>query len=111
MRYTSKVLAYDIINDSFYEKPFYVYPRNKNDEFSIKYNLTKEDIGKILHSINKNNFCEKIKNEDKNIKAEWLYHFNLLYQLVNEYGVMDMVSIYLKICEINNNILIISIHD
>ena len=111
VRFTSKFLANEIINDSFYKKPYYVLSRDKNNDFASKYSLSKDEIGNILYSIRQDHFKEKIENEDRKIQTKWLYHFNLLYQLTDEYGCKDMVSIYLKICEIHNSILIVSIHD
>lgn len=111
MKLTAEILAKEIIDDDFETKEFFIRPRDKNDEFCIRYSLGKEEVGNILHSVNAKCFRGKIKNEDKNIKADWLYEFSLLYQLTNEFGTTDMIPIYFKICEVNNRILIVSIHD
>ena len=108
MKFSSKFLAREILK-SIPGKRIEIICREKNNNFLKKYNLKRKDVYNIVNNLNVNCFVERRENYDTRIKAKYLYIFNPLISLTDIYGtVLDHV--YVKICELNNNILVVSIH-
>lgn len=108
MKYTSKIYAHEILK-VIPNKKIEIICRDKNNEFIKKYNLKKADVIEIVTSLNVQSFKEKIENLDPRINAKYLYVFNPLIKLTDAYG-STIDHVYVKICELNNNILVVSIH-
>ena len=109
MKLTSKTYAKEILNN-IDKKKIIVLKRDKNDCFIIKYGLSQKDIEDIVYGLTDNLFKEKIINLDKRIKTEYLYVFKAVIELNDEYGFLSNY-IYIKICEIRENILVVSLHE
>ena len=107
--YTSKNYAKEIL-DSIGSKKVFLYERDKNLEFVKKYSLLISDIEEIIYSLDEKYFIERIENKDKKIKSKFLYVFCVLLELNNEFG--DRIKkVYIKICEIESGILVVSFHE
>ena len=109
MKLTTTNYAKEILNN-INEKNIIILKRDKNIIFMKKYNMKEKDIINIIFSLNEHYFKEKILNSDSKIKAKYLYVFKPLIRLTDEYGeILDYV--YIKICEIKDGILVVSIHE
>ena len=106
--YTSKIYAKEIL-DIIPNKRIIVLERDKNKIFMEKYSITTEDINDIVYSLNPNCFIERIDNKDKKIKSKYLYVFNVIQELNDEYG-ETLEKLYIKICAIDEYVLLVSIH-
>ncbi len=107
--YSAKSYAKEIL-DSICSKKVIPYERDKNLDFIKKYSLLNSDIEEIIYSLDKNNFIERKENKDKRIKSKFLYVFYVLCDLNDEYG-NEIKKIYIKICEIESGILVVSFHE
>ena len=109
MKYTSKSYAKEILKD-IKKKKIIRRKRDKNLDFIKKYNIKQRDIEEIIFGLTENIFKGKLKNEDKSIKAEYLYYFKTIVNLSDEFGEINKY-IYIKICEVEENVLVVSIHE
>ena len=109
MKVTSMNYAREILNN-INEKNIIILPREKNLLFLKKYNIKTSDVISIVLSLTEHHFKERIINNDFKIKTKYLYVFKPLIRLPDEYGeILDYV--YIKICEIKDGILVVSIHE
>ena len=71
--------------------------------------MKKANVIEIVNSLDITSFKERRENLDSRINTKYLYVFKPLIRLTDEYG-STLNHIYVKICELNNNILVVSIH-
>jgi len=111
MKYTSRHYANEILKD-IHNKKLILCVRDKNIEFMKQYGLSKEVIDNYVYQLTPNYFSERIENEDKNIKAKYLYVFRPLISLVDEYGFYNKIKLYIKLCSYDGDrTLIVSFHE
>lgn len=87
--------------------------REKNVEFMKKYGLVSNEVKNIVKDLKDSQFINRVINKDPNIDTDYLYEFYTTLYLNNEYGISELIPIYIKICELRNNeiILIVSFHN
>ena len=108
MRLTAKTYSKEILKD-IKDKKILIYEREKNLIFIHKYRLSVDEIEEIIYGLTEYHFKEKIENEDKKINADYLYVFKAGVNINDGFG-EKYEYIYIKICEIKPNILIVSLH-
>ena len=108
MKYTSLIYAKEIL-DIIPGKRIIIRSRDKNIEFLKEYSLKNDNIVDIVNSLNENHFKERRINCDSSIKSRYLYVFKPLLKITN-YNGDSLDYVYIKICEIDDNILVVSIH-
>lgn len=108
MRLTAKTYSKEILKD-IKDKKILIYEREKNLIFIHKYRLSVDEIEEIIYGLTKYHFKEKIENKDKKINADYLYVFKAVVNINDGFG-EKYEYIYIKICEIKPNILIVSLH-
>lgn len=109
MKFTSEIYAKEILN-VIPNKKVEIICRDKNNDFIKKYNLKKANVIDIVNSLDITSFKERRENLDPRINTKYLYVFNPLMRLTDVYG-STLNHIYVKICELNDIILIVSIHE
>lgn len=109
MKLTSKIYAREIIDKDFANKKIIISHRDKNVKFMKQYGITNSEAIEIVRTLNSNHFKEKIKNNDKKIPTNYLYVFEPLIQLSDEYGKL-IDHIYIKICKVGPDIFTVSFH-
>lgn len=113
MKMTSKIYANEILKDIKDCNRLIVSKRKKNADFMKKYALFDSDVKEYVENLDKDDFIEKKKNEDKKINAEYLYVFYKNLFLNDEYG--DVLErVYIKLCKLKDKdgiIFVVSFHD
>lgn len=111
MKFSSKLYANEILKD-IHNKNLILKEKEKNTVFMKKYGLSKDDIDNYVYQLTPDNFSERVENKDSKIKAKYLYIFQPIIQLADEYGFVSSIKLYIKICYLSDSkILIVSFHE
>lgn len=112
MKLTAKNYANEILTDIERDNIKLYDIREKNINFLSKYGLDENYVKDIIVQLNSSVFKERIPNDDPKINTNYLYVFDPVFQLVDEYGLNNMVHMYIKICNLKSGItLVVSFHE
>ncbi len=120
MRGSSKTSSIDIaevittgVKEMIRSNDFFVIPRDKNDDFIRKYRLNKSRIRAILLNLSKFDYVGETEDYGKDVHGDaCLILFEKEIMLTDFHGIDRLVSIYIKIKEVENRkVPVISFHE